>query len=112
MQHKAENKKRGIANLGAWTPKRASFRVPQTGKMGYHQRMEYNKQILKIGTDPKEVNPKGGFLHYGLVKNTYLLIKGSVPGPAKRAIVLTYPRRPTSKIHNLEITKISTSSKQ
>ena len=112
LQHKSEKKKRGSANLGAWTPKRVSFRVPQPGKMGYHQRIEHNKQILKIGIDPKEVNPKSGFLHYGLIKNNYLLLKGSIPGPAKRTIVMTYQRGPKRKIHNFEITKISTSSKQ
>ncbi len=110
-QHKSEKTKRGAGTLGAWTPKRVSYRVPQAGRMGYHQRMEYNKQVLKIGTDPKEVNPKSGFLHYGLIKNPYLILKGSVQGPKKRAIALTYPRR-KGRAHNLEITKISLSSKQ
>jgi len=111
-QHKSEKTKRGVANLGAWTPKRVSYRVPQAGRMGYHQRIEYNKQLIKLGTDPKEINPKSGFLHYGLIKNPYILIKGSIPGPAKRTIVLTYPRRSKQKIQNLEITKISLESKQ
>lgn len=112
MQHKAEKRKRGKANLGAWTPKRVSFTVPQPGKMGYHQRTEYNKQILKISDKPEEINPKAGFLHYGLIKNQYLLIKGSIPGPAKRTIVLREPIRPKGQIKNLEITKISQTSKQ
>lgn len=112
LQHKAEKKKRGIASQGPWTPKKVSYRVPRAGKMGYHQRTELNKQILKIGTDPKEVNPVSGFLHFGLIKNPYLILKGSVPGPAKRPVVMTYPRRPFSKAQNLEITKISQSSKQ
>lgn len=111
-QHKSEKVKRGIGNLGSWTPKRVSYRVPQAGRMGYHQRIDYNKQVLKIGADPKEINPKGGLMHYGIIKNPYLLVKGSVPGPAKRAMVLTYPRRPKEKIHNLEITAISVASKQ
>ena len=30
----------------------------------------------------------GGFVKYGLIKNRYLLLKGSVPGPKKRMIML------------------------
>lgn len=96
--HKAEKTKRGIGNLGAWTPKRVDFRVPQPGKMGYHLRTEYNKQILKISNRPDEINPKSGLHKYGLVKNPYLLIKGSLPGPKKRALLLIHSIRPNKKI--------------
>ena len=54
--------------------------------MGYHQRTEFNKRILRIGQDGEEITPAGGFLHYGLVKNPYVLIKGSIPGPVKRLV--------------------------
>jgi large subunit ribosomal protein L3 len=97
-QHKGEKTKRGIGNLGAWTPKRVHFTVPQPGKMGYHLRTEYNKQILKIGEDGQDVNRKGGLPHYGLVKNPYLLIKGSLVGPRKSAVVLTHSIRPNKKL--------------
>ena len=93
-QHKAEKTKRGIATLGSWTPKRVEFTVPQSGKMGYHLRTEYNKQILKIGAQGQDVNPAGGLTKYGLVKGSYLLVKGSVVGSRKRALVLTKPIRP------------------
>ena len=92
--HKAEKTKRGVGNLGSWTPKRVQFTVPQPGKMGYHLRADYNKQILKISDKPEEINPKQGINKYGLVKNTYLLLKGSVPGPKKRALVLVGSIRP------------------
>ena len=95
--HKAEKTKRGIGNLGAWTPKRVDYRVPQPGKMGYHQRTDYNKQILKVGDKPEEINPKSGIRHYGLVKNPFVLLKGSVPGPKKRAVVLIHSIRPNPK---------------
>jgi len=109
-QHKGEKVKRGIGNLGAWTPKRVDFRVPQPGKMGYHLRTEYNKQILKISEDGKEVTPKGGFNNYGIVKNHYLLIKGSVVGARKRAVVLTQAMRSNPKRNKdtYEISFIST----
>ncbi len=96
--HKSEKVKRGIGNLGAWTPKRIDYRVPQPGKMGYHLRTDYNKQILRISNNPDEVNPKSGIAHYGLVKNSYLLLKGSVPGPKKRALVLVPSIRLNKKI--------------
>ncbi len=96
-QHKSEKVKRGIGNLGAWTPKRVLFNVPQPGKMGYHLRTEYNKQIIKIGETGEDVNPKGGFTKYGLVKHNYLLVKGSVVGPRKRAVVLTEATRKNKK---------------
>jgi len=92
-QHKAEKTKRGIGNLGSWTPKRVDYRVAQGGKMGFHSRTEYNKQILKVGQNGEDVNPQSGIPHYGLVNNSYLLIRGSVVGPVKRPIVLTQATR-------------------
>ena len=98
MQHKAEKLKRGIGNLGAWTPKRVDYRVAQPGKMGYHLRTEYNKHIIKIGEDGKEVTRIGGLQKYGVVKNTFVLVKGSVAGSKKRALVLTKAIRSNYKI--------------
>ena len=97
-QHKGEKVKRGIGNLGAWTPKRVDFRVPQPGKMGYHLRTEYNKHLVAIGNDGKDVTPNGGLQKYGVVKNDYLLLKGSVAGPNKRAVVLTAAIRADPKV--------------
>jgi len=94
LQHKARKTKRGVATLGPWHPARVLYTVPRAGQMGYHQRTEYNKRILKIGKDGSEVTPKGGFIRYGLVRGEYLLLHGSVPGPAKRLIRLRYPARP------------------
>ena len=97
-QHKAEKTKRGIATLGSWTPKRVEYTVPQSGKMGYHLRTEYNKHILKISDKGEEVNPAGGLIRYGLVKSSYLLLKGSVSGPKKGAMVLIPSIRPDVRI--------------
>lgn len=108
-QHKAEKTKRGIGTLGPWHPNRVRYSVAQAGKMGYHQRTEYNKQVLKIGTEGNDVNPKGGIDGYGLVKNHYLLLKGSVVGSKKRAVVLIPAIRPDPKIHKgtMEVTYIN-----
>jgi large subunit ribosomal protein L3 len=97
-QKKSEKTKRGIGNLGAWTPKRVDFRVPQSGKMGFHLRTEHNKQVIEISNDFEKIMPKGGLRNYGNVKNDYLLLKGSVVGPKRRAVVLTETIRPNSKV--------------
>jgi len=94
LQHKARKTKRGVATLGPWHPARVLYTVPRAGQMGYFQRTEYNKRILKIGEDGSEVTPKGGFLRYGPIKGEYILVRGSIPGPPKRLIRLRYPARP------------------
>ncbi|MFH1638286.1 MAG: 50S ribosomal protein L3 [Candidatus Woesearchaeota archaeon] len=113
-QHKSEKTKRGIGNLGAWTPKKVQFTVPQPGKMGYHLRTEYNKLVLKVGEKPEQVNPKGGFLRYGNVKGDYIIVVGSVPGPVKRIMAITEPIRfqPKFKLQKPMISYISKESKQ
>ena len=110
-QHKAEKTKRGIGSLGSWHPNRVLFTVPQAGRMGVHQRTEYNKLNIMVDSDPKKINPKSGFLHYGFVKNDYILLKGSIPGPAKRAIIIT-PNIRSRKPEELEIKSINLESKQ
>jgi large subunit ribosomal protein L3 len=94
LQHKGRKTKRGIATLGPWNPHHVMYSVPRAGQMGYHQRIEYNKRILKIGKDGKEITVKGGYTRYGAIKGSYILIEGSVPGPEKRTIRLRYPARP------------------
>lgn len=112
-QHKAEKTKRGIGTLGSWHPNRVLYTVPQSGKMGFHLRTEHNKICLKLGTKPEEINPKGGFPHYGIVRNDYILLKGSVSGPTKRPIAMTLPIRSTQKQVQTPTTKdISLYSKQ
>ncbi len=112
MQHKAEKKKRGIGTLGPWHPNKVPYTVPQPGKMGYHRRTHYNFKVIKIGDKPEEINPKSGFLRYGLIKNPYILIKGSIAGAAKRPIVLTPSIRCNKQPQPTQITYISLESKQ
>jgi large subunit ribosomal protein L3 len=89
------------------------YRTAYSGQMGFHQRVHYNTQVYKIGSQPAEVNPKDGFSHYGLVKSTFLLVKGSVPGAKKRMVILTQPMRGPKKEDPLPtITHISVQSKQ
>jgi large subunit ribosomal protein L3 len=93
LPRKSRKTKRGVAAIGPWKPPRVLYSVPRAGQMGYHQRTEYNKRILKIGIDGSEVSPKGGFLRFGPVRGTYIVLDGSLPGPAKRLVRLRYPAR-------------------
>ena len=114
LQDKSRKTKRGVATLGAWGPGRVLYTVPRAGQMGYHQRTEYNKRILKIGEDGSEVTPKGEFLRYGPVKGDYILLQGSTPGPAKRLIKLRYPTRAPKTVPEAapQITYVSVESHQ
>ncbi|MEW5997049.1 MAG: 50S ribosomal protein L3 [Candidatus Micrarchaeota archaeon] len=85
---KSTGRVRHVGTLGQWHPAYILYTAPRAGQMGYHKRTELNKRILRIGENVDEINPKGGFPHYGFVKNHYVLIKGSVPGPVKRLIRL------------------------
>ncbi len=109
------SKGRHVGSIGPWSPERVMWTVPMAGQMGYHQRTEYNKKILKIGEaeQANEINPDGGFVKYGVVKNNYLLLKGSLPGPSKRLVILRKAIRPHGKHDDApQISYINTASKQ
>ena len=87
--------------------------IRQAGQLGYHQRTEFNKRILRISKpEDNEITPDGGFLHYGEVRNPYIIIQGSLPGPAKRLLRFRDAVRPRSGQSAVEITYVSTASKQ
>ena len=112
---KKEKIKRGPGSLGSWKGQgHMMYRVAHAGQTGYFQRVEYNKKLIKIGDKTDEILPKGGFLHYGFVKNNYLLVKGSLQGPAKRIIRIKQALRPNKKFDfgAPEIQYISLNSKQ
>lgn len=97
--HKSEKGVRRPGSLAPWHPSRVTFRAPQAGQTGYHNRVCYNSVILESGKlADRDVNKNGGFKNYGVVKNDYLILKGSVPGPAKRGVLLTQALRPTKYV--------------
>jgi large subunit ribosomal protein L3 len=110
QRQKATSKRRHLGNMGAFGAHGVHHTVPMAGQMGYHNRFDINKRIMKV-VSPQEVNPKGGFLHYGLVANECILIKGSVPGPVKRLIRMRKAIR-TDEAKLPAITDISLESKQ
>ncbi|MET1124751.1 MAG: 50S ribosomal protein L3 [Archaeoglobaceae archaeon] len=112
-KHARSSKHRRVGTLGPWTPKKVRWTVPQAGQMGFHQRTEYNKRILKIGENGEEITPEGGFLHYGVVRSHYVLVSGSVPGPVKRLVRMRDAIRPPDvQFDGVNILYISTTSKQ
>lgn len=48
LQDKSRKTKRGVGTLGAWGRRKVLYTVPRAGQMGYSQRTECNKRILKI----------------------------------------------------------------
>ena len=114
LTRKTKEGHRQVGTLGPWSPPRVMWTVPAAGQMGYHQRTEFNKRILKLGGEGKEVTPSGGFLRYGPVKGDFIVLAGSIPGPTKRLVHLRQPMRlptgaPTSPP---SITYMSTASQQ
>ncbi len=122
LHQKNRKHRRMIGTLGPWHPDWVRYTVPQAGQMGYHQRTEYNKRIIKYVDFVEEngerklamdITPEGGFPHYGEVRNPYVLIHGSVPGPAKRLIRFRDPvRQVLEDVEGIEITYVSLQSKQ
>jgi len=99
---------RKVACIGAWHPSRIQYTVARAGQKGYHHRTEINKKIydIKLGYHKKDgelvknnaateydttnkcINPMGGFPHYGMVKQDFVMIKGCCIGPKKRVLTL------------------------
>jgi len=125
---------RKVACIGAWHPSRVQYTVARAGQKGYFHRTEMNKKLYRVGkaarqadgkivhtnattesdATQKSITPMGGFPHYGLVLEDYLMVKGSVMGTKKRPITLrksliTQTKRSAMEEVNLKF--IDTSSK-
>merc|ERR1712045_42274 len=125
---------RKVACIGAWHPSRIQYTVARAGQKGYHHRTEINKKIyeIKLGyhkkdgvlvknnasteydTTDKDINPMGGFPHYGMVKQDFVMIKGCCIGPKKRVLtlrksLLVHTKR--AALEDIKLKFIDTSSK-
>ncbi len=107
---KEKQMQRHVGSIGSVTPRKVDWRVPFPGQYGLFTRTEFSKRIVMIDDDPKKVTPKGGFMHYGNIKN-YIVLEGSIPGPAKRLVRLKKTSRPQPP-SPVEPTYISIESKQ
>jgi large subunit ribosomal protein L3 len=114
LPRKNRKGKRRIGSIGPISPSRVLYTVARSGQMGLHQRPEYHKRIMKISEDGEEINPKGGFIRYGLIRNEFVMLLGSVPGAKKRLIRLRNTIRPKHGfiLSVPEITYISKNSHQ
>ena len=112
LKHKSRKTVRGVGSIGPWHPHFVMYSVPRAGQMGFHQRTEYNKQILRIGENGADVTVRGGYLHYGPIKNDYAVIRGTVPGPARRMVAIRIPARGNIEAEPPKIESFNLSSKQ
>ena len=112
-QHKSRKSVRAVGVIGPWHPSTIMYTVPRAGQMGFHQRVDMHKKILAIANaKEKPITPAGGFLHFGIVNDEYLILKGSVPGPVRRIVTLKVPVRPIKfKAEPPKILQVSTISK-
>lgn len=115
LPKKNRKHRRMIGTLGPWHPDWVRNTVPQAGQVGLHQRTLHNIRVVKYGKKENvdDINVKGGFLNYGIVKNDYVLLYGSISGAAKRLIKLRDPaRQKVVNTEKIDITYISRESKQ
>jgi large subunit ribosomal protein L3 len=88
-QHKSRKSVRAVGVIGPWHPAAVMYTIARAGQMGFHQRTETGKRILVVGNaSANPVTPPGGFEHYGNVNGDYALVRGSVPGPASRFVMV------------------------
>lgn len=118
---------RKVACIGSWHPSRVSYTVPRAGQNGYYHRTEINKKVYRLGakgdeksctteTDltKKSITPLGGFPHYGVINEDWLMLKGCVAGPKKRVITLRkslIPQTSRVALEKIAIKFVDTSSK-
>jgi large subunit ribosomal protein L3 len=108
---KSGGKRRHIGNIGAVTPGRVlPGAVAMAGQLGFQNRTEYNKKILKVGDEGIEA--KGGFVNYGKVPKDYALIEGSVPGPKKRLVIMRRAARWSGGPQPVELNHVSLEQQQ
>jgi len=101
--HKTEKGVRRPGSLGPWHPAKVIFRVPMAGQLGFFTRVQNNNKIIDL--NKKEDYP---FQHYGNVRTNFCIIKGSIGGPVKRPVLLTFAARPNKKIEkeNFELIRL------
>merc|ERR1712151_922063 len=118
---------RKVACIGSWHPARVSTTVARAGQNGYFHRTEMNKKIYRIGKKgdnascqteadltEKSITPMGGFVHYGMIREDWVMIKGAVVGVKKRPLILRKAlMKHSSRKHleSIDLKFIDTSSK-
>lgn len=99
----ASKSRRKAGNLGAESMAKVQFTVPQHGRLGFNARVEYNKFVLKIVKEPKDINISSGYKRYGNLSKTALVLKGSVPGSTGRLIIMRKALRPNKHAEPVKV---------
>ncbi|HKT22131.1 MAG TPA: 50S ribosomal protein L3 [Nitrososphaerales archaeon] len=100
-QHKSRKSVRAVAVIGPWHPAAVMYTVARAGQMGFHQRTETGKKILLVGNaSANPITPSGGFEHFGSVGGDYAVVRGAVPGPARRLVVVRMKARGFARSQN------------
>jgi len=121
---------RKVGCIGAWHPASVRWTCARAGQLGYFHRTEMNKKIYRVGAgsvrgvknnatteadvNEKNITPLGGFPHYGVVNNDFLMVKGCIVGTRKRPITLRKSllnQTHTAATEAIEVKFIDTSSK-
>lgn len=121
---------RKVGCIGAWHPAAVKWTVARTGQLGYHSRTELNKKVYRIGAGAvrgtknnatteadaieKNITPIGGFPHYGVVNNDFIMVKGGIIGTRKRPIIIrksNFPQTTNAATEKIDVKFIDTSSK-
>ena len=66
------------------------------GQLGMFTRVSYNKKIIDLGKSEGKKELKN-IKNFGEIKADYIIVTGSVQGPAKRQLIITPPLRETRK---------------
>ena len=80
--------------------------------------IRYNEKANNASTandlTEKNITPLGGFPHYGIVNEDFVLIKGCCVGPKKRAVILRkslFPQGSRTALEKINLKFIDTASK-
>ena len=92
--HKSEKGRRRPGSLGPWHPARVTYLTPMAGQLGMFTRAVYNSNIISIGSANEKLK---NIKNYGNIDTDYIILRGSVQGPAKRQLLITSPLRETKK---------------
>ena len=92
---KSEKGRRKPGSLGPWHPARVTFRVPMAGQLGMFTRVIYNNKIIDLKKASEK--PITNLKNFGDLKTDYILVYGSIQGPAKRQLIISHALRETKK---------------
>ncbi len=94
LPRKQRKTRRAVGAIGGRSPKYITRFVPRAGQMGFHNRTEFNKRIVRIWNAGEAPVAKSGYTRAPPPRCATIALLGSVMGPPKRPIVLRTPARP------------------